>query len=35
MSKKGGKGVPSGVPVNVRRTLRKGKAEGAMIGGGY
>ncbi len=34
-SEKGATGVPSSVQVGVRRTLRKGSAEGVMIGGGY
>ncbi len=32
---KGAKGAPSGMLVHVRRTLRKGSTEDAMIGGGY
>ncbi len=34
-SEKGATGVLSGELVRVRRTLRKGSALGAMIGGGY
>jgi hypothetical protein len=34
-SKKGPAGAPSGMPVRVRRTLRKYGAESAVIGDGY
>ncbi len=33
--RKGATGTPCVIPVHVRKTLRKGTAEGAMIGGGY
>ncbi len=35
ISEKGATGVPSGRPAQVRWTLRKGSAEGAVIGGSY
>jgi hypothetical protein len=35
MSENRATGVPCGVLVCVRRTLREGSTEGAMIGGGF
>ncbi len=35
ISEKGATGVPSGMPAQVRWTLRKGSAKGTVIGGSY